>query len=561
MVSLYFHCSKTILRKIKNEIGNYYELLMENSDLNDRTADFCFIEYEFKCPVPAKISEKSINIIFSTEEQKTPDVFYLPLDNIKITIDTLLNFTISLRKEVMQKNTKETYEATKFDLLSRAIHSWSINQKMEQFLKNILCDEVKLINGAYGGSIWIKENENFVCAASTGLDKGLLKDLKFKEEEVFKSSTDEATVIVSKKHNYMLTEEKIKLIKKLGTFEKHITLVGNISIRGKLYGNICLDGIFENCTFSKDDINIHSFYTRIVSKFIEEKLMRQETKNLMKKLVESEKKFRTLSESTNSYIFIQQNGRIIYSNPSMKAMLEKEKAIKIALINKANIALKSSGDYENRGEFEIEVSGKSSRWFRFNFSIIESKSKKAILCHGNDITETKVAYEKIKYMALHDPMTDLYNRSYFEEEILRLKNPRAFPVSIFIADLNNMKITNDTYGHEKGDQLIKNTADVFKENFRSCDVIARIGGDEFAVILSNTDQNAAKEINERLIEKIKAFNINGDIKIDISIGYATQRENENIKSVLDRADSKMYEVKRMTKKTFINQTPTLRKID
>lgn len=553
MISIYFNCSKTFLEKVKKEMGNGFEILSKNSDLRGVKIDFVFIEYEFESSLYFESSEKSVEVVFSTNEKFLPGVIYIPPEEPGIGIKNLINYTLAARKNLPVKRKTDCPDSKRFDLLSRSIFNWSNDIEIEKFLKNILYDEIKLINGAYGGSVWIKEKKHFNCSASIGLDEKLLKKLKLKESEVFKSPTDEAVVVISKKYNSGLNEQKKELIKQLGTFEKHTTLVGNISVGGKLYGNICLDGRFGKDTFNQEDINIHSFYSRIVSKFIEERLMRQKTKDLMKKLMESEKKFRSVSENTNSFIFILQNSKIVYSNPSIKAILEGDSKIEKALIRKTIGSLKNRFEKETRGKFEIKVTGKSVRWFKFDFSVVTFDGKEALLCHGNEITETKTAYEKIKYMALHDPLTDLYNRSYFEEEILRLKTPRSFPVSLLMGDLNNMKITNDTFGHDQGDELIKNTANVLRNSFRSCDVVARIGGDEFAVILPKTDEEVLKNIYLRLVKEIENFNSQSDLKIDISIGYATQQKNESIRKVSKRADSKMYEIKRLAKKSSINQ--------
>ncbi|MBM3710190.1 MAG: diguanylate cyclase, partial [Actinobacteria bacterium] len=105
-----------------------------------------------------------------------------------------------------------------------------------------------------------------------------------------------------------------------------------------------------------------------------------------------------------------------------------------------------------------------------------------------DVTAQREFDEKLKYISFHDSLTDLYNRTYFDEELKRLKNTRQLPLTIVMGDVNGLKEINDTYGHEKGDIMLKKIARILKYCFRSDDMIARIGGDEFCIILHNTSK-------------------------------------------------------------------------
>ena len=545
MTTIYFHCEDALFERIKSEFGNDFELISRRNDPGDKRIDFAFIDYKSRYSIPEMSLTDSLNVIFSTTEKNIANVLFVPPENPGIAIYSLMNYLLKTKTSQLQIH--KSRESERVDLLSRAIYQWSTELDMNKFLKNVLRDELKLIKKAYGGSIWIREGDSFYCAASLGLNPVLLNELRFKEEEIFRSQTDEAAVIVSKNYNSGLPGEKKELIGRLGTLERHITLVGNISVRGKLYGNICIDSYSELGSFDGDDINIHSFYSRIVSKFIEERLLRQETGALLKKLEASEIKFRTLSENTDSYIFIIKDGKMVYSNPSIKKLFNKDRQIENMITLEATRVFENNTKPDYHGELEIEIMGKKRRWFKFNTSLIDFDEGVALLCHGNEITQTRNAYDKIKYMAMHDPMTNLYNRSYFQEEMSRLKNNRFFPISILVGDLNNMKATNDSLGHAQGDRLIKNTARMLKNSFRSCDVVARIGGDEFAVILPGTSSSSLKYIYDRLIANMAVFNKNRRVKIDMAIGYATQNEGESIYSVMNRADSQMYETKRRSK--------------
>ena len=159
------------------------------------------------------------------------------------------------------------------------------------------------------------------------------------------------------------------------------------------------------------------------------------------------------------------------------------------------------------------------------------------------------ADERIRFMATHDMMTGLFNRAFFEAEMERLDSSRSHPISIFAFDVNNLKVVNDTYGHLEGDQLIKNTAEILKQTFRSEDIVARVGGDEFAALLPNTDHIGSQDIMGRLLTNIDKFNRRDGVrKVSVAIGTANSVEMKDLESVLKQADESMYAMKEMQKK-------------
>ena len=160
-----------------------------------------------------------------------------------------------------------------------------------------------------------------------------------------------------------------------------------------------------------------------------------------------------------------------------------------------------------------------------------------------DITERKQAEEKLHYLSTHDVLTGVYNRAYFEEELARLERGRHFPVSVIMADIDRFKAANDVYGHLAGDNLLREAAQVIKAAFRAEDVVTRIGGDEFAVLLPLTDTNATIEAVARIKQSIAAYNEeHRDCPLAISFGAATA-EAGPLTDTLKEADKRMYREK------------------
>ena len=170
----------------------------------------------------------------------------------------------------------------------------------------------------------------------------------------------------------------------------------------------------------------------------------------------------------------------------------------------------------------------------------------------SDITEQKRNEEKLRYLSMHDALTGLYNRSFFEEEMRRLDGSREYPLTIIVADLDGLKLINDTMGHASGDSLLKACASVLQKSLRSYDILARIGGDEFAVLLPRSDEESGKKIIKRirvLCEEYKREH--NELPLSISMGAATaQSETASLEDVLKKADDLMYRDKQERKSAY-----------
>lgn len=160
-----------------------------------------------------------------------------------------------------------------------------------------------------------------------------------------------------------------------------------------------------------------------------------------------------------------------------------------------------------------------------------------------DITDKKEQRKKIEYMSFHDSLTGLYNRRFFEEELLRLDTPRNLPISIVMGDVNSLKLTNDIFGHAFGDMLLEKVTEVMQKVCRADDIIARWGGDEFVILLPRTGPEDARGIVERIQSEVAKQQIRA-IRGSLSIGFDTKRHpQEDIMQVLASAEARMYSAK------------------
>ncbi len=171
-----------------------------------------------------------------------------------------------------------------------------------------------------------------------------------------------------------------------------------------------------------------------------------------------------------------------------------------------------------------------------------------------DITERKQAEKEIEHLSFHDPLTGLYNRRFFDEELKRLDVPRNLPLTLMMLDVNGLKLTNDAFGHQAGNELLIRVARLLQGIYRADDIIARIGGDEFVVLLPQLSKVEGYELTKRIEQSVALEKVEG-IPISVSCGLSTKTDQqEKIADVFKAAEDSMYQQKISERNSYRYQT-------
>ncbi len=273
-------------------------------------------------------------------------------------------------------------------------------------------------------------------------------------------------------------------------------------------------------------------------------------------LRESEERFRQLAENIRAVFYIYEEGIFRYISPAYaeiwgrppETLYEDPNSFWETIHPEDRDDVKRLMEKESHKEYEVVYRivrpDQSIRWIRDrSFPIGDGSGRtQRVVGIAADITDLKLGEEKLRYLSLHDPLTGLYNRIYFEEEMSRIEKARYETVGIIACDVDGLKLVNDTLGHDQGDRLLASAARVIRESFREGDLAARIGGDEFAIVLPNTTEPAVENACQRIQETVDTYNATTpELPLSISVGFSVKNgTHKNLKDVFKEADNHMY---------------------
>lgn len=162
-----------------------------------------------------------------------------------------------------------------------------------------------------------------------------------------------------------------------------------------------------------------------------------------------------------------------------------------------------------------------------------------------DVTERLKMEKQIEYISMHDALTGLYNRSFFEDKMQTFDNISFIPVGVIVCDLDGLKLVNDSLGHEAGDRLLIAAARLVENHSTTDDIVARIGGDEFAMLLPNSDTGRTQTIVAGIVQSVEEYKQNNPHSLlSLSIGFEIKTDNEmSLNETLKKADHNMYREK------------------
>lgn len=288
-------------------------------------------------------------------------------------------------------------------------------------------------------------------------------------------------------------------------------------------------------------------------------------KNAERALKKSEEKYRFLTEFTSDviWVFNYTQNKFTYISPSIYQLrgLSTEEAMREKLedsMNQDSLALVRNSTRKNVKSFianpeapntyliEIQQPCRNGDliWVEVSTKYRYHKSGDIeIVGVSRNIDKRKKAEAEVLYLSYHDQLTGLYNRRFYEEELLRLDTPRNLPIALVMADVNGLKLINDAYGHQMGDKILKTFAEILRNEFRHDEIVSRVGGDEFVILFSKTDQKNVEGILKRLNETISKVRIDHTI-LSVSMGFAIKQDpSDNLNDVFKRAEDAMYQHK------------------
>ncbi len=486
---------------------------------------------------------------------------------------------------------KELFNSSQRNLVTERLISYITGIALEgKDLAKIQADIVQALGKSLkvSRSFFFKyhKNEHMIT-----LENEWVKDSTFKSAEINKlcSMVGYEWLIGKLENNEMLTYSDVNDIesanerKLFHAMGKKSILISPIFCNERLYGFIGFDEANKYRKSVGDDIYIYKTISGMLSQIITKNEIEKSLKeshsryeSLTNELYREKEQLKTMLTSIgDAVIATDKTGKIILINNAAKKLtdwdideadhipLKKvydifDENTKEPLHNLIDEVIKNQ-DNESFIRYVL-LKSRLGKEYYITQSIAPIKDKNGevfgIILTFRDLTEERKRQEQVKYLSMHDSLTGLYNRIYLENRYDIFYDPKMLPISIIMGDVNGLKITNDIFGHQEGDRLLVSISNILKSVCRPKDIAVRWGGDEFVVMLPQTNtkevETIANQIYKSCNEKANMLGENSGI-FSISLGFATkEHKDEEFSHIIKKAEDFMYNRKLLESRSTHN---------
>ncbi len=296
----------------------------------------------------------------------------------------------------------------------------------------------------------------------------------------------------------------------------------------------------------------------------------KELENEVAALRKSEEKFRLIKDHSGDCLWIMDLAtlRFTYVSPAVAGIygatveetlaqgvtdvLPPESLETVLKVLGEELALDATGKADPKRLRTIEVEeyrqDRSRVWIENVLSFMRDEHQRPVAIVGvsREVTKRRRLEEDLRNLAVTDPLTGVYNRRHFLEELQREMNRSgrcACPVSLIMLDIDHFKEVNDRFGHEAGDRVLKELSEMIRKRIRASDLLARWGGEEFLILLVDTNLRPAVKLAEDLLQQMQAGTFSAIGRVTASFGIAEHRAGEGVDKLLTRVDNLMYQAK------------------